>query len=85
MNEVKAALTDVEISLMRWLLPDKGQYGECYGETLNKLIARKYAEVKWGREHQTGFIAQGDGIKYQAVMLTQAGIDALKELDNAAG
>lgn len=41
-----------ELMLLNWLLADDGQYGECEGRTLDKLMARGY--VEWKRQDSRG-------------------------------
>lgn len=73
-------LSSAAQGLLEWIGgPGAAQYGECNGPTLDYLIAKGLAEVKNGREHQTEFIVQGDGIMYQAVVLTDAGRRLLAE------
>jgi hypothetical protein len=72
-------MTDTEYFLLSWLgQSDFVQYGECYGITLDALIAQGYAQVHGAGEHQEGFIAKGAGEMYRAVSLTEAGIHALR-------
>lgn len=66
-------LADGERDLLEWLLPENGQYGECHGKTLDAVIAKGFAEILSGREHQTPFIAKGDSLMYRAVAITDAG------------
>lgn len=76
-----ADLTPNEGHLLMWLSEATySQYGECYGPALDALIAKGLAEVHEGREHQSGFIAQGDGPMYRAVSVTKAGWAALEAL-----
>lgn len=73
------ALSRDERRLLQWLSEETfNQYGECHGAALDSLIARGFAEIHEGREHQSGFIAQGDGPMYRAVSLTDAGIAAVR-------
>jgi hypothetical protein len=70
----------IEVELLKWIHEGgKAQYGECQGSLLNSLIEKGEAEILHGREHQSGFIAQGDDIEYQAVVLTDKGRARLKE------
>lgn len=66
-------LASGEHDLLEWLVPENGQYGECYGKTLDALLAKGFAQVLDGREHQSGFIAKGNDIMYRAVAITDAG------------
>ena len=69
-----------EMSLLEWLgQEDYSQYGECHGEALNSLVAKGFAKVHEGQEHQRGFIASGVGPMYRAVSLTDAGQKALTD------
>ena len=71
-----------EHDLLRWLAQeDLSQYGECYGKTLDALIEKGFAQILDGREHQSGFIAKGDGLMYRAVTVTDAGREALSAGD----
>jgi hypothetical protein len=70
-------LTDSERDLLRWLgEAEFGQYGECYGASLDRLIELGLAQLHAPGEHQN-FIANDwagtKGINYQAVSLTEAG------------
>lgn len=68
-----------EVDLLKWIAEEgKAQYGECYGETLGRLIAKGEVEVLEGIEHQSGFIARGSGEMYRAVVLTEAGRERLR-------
>ena len=72
------ALTPAERDLLEWLgREDFSQYGECYGPTLDSLIAKGLVELSRPGEHQSGFIAQDPhGTKsrmYLAVSLTESG------------
>lgn len=69
-----------ERQLLEWLGQDEfSQYGECHGKALDALIAKGLAQTHLPREHQSGFIAQGDSKMYIAVSLTEAGRKALAE------
>jgi len=70
-------MTAAERNLLEWLSKGDGQYGECHGKTLDALLARGFAEIKEGAEHQGGFIAKGASKMYQAVAITEAGCAAL--------
>lgn len=74
------ALNVNERQLLQWLSEEDGQYGECYGGTLDSLIANGFAVV--GGE-ETGlnnsFIAKGRDIMYRAVSITDSGRAALKD------
>lgn len=63
-------LSKDERGLLEWL-QDGGQYGECKGKSLDRLIELGLAEITAPRDGQ--FIAQGPGLDYQAVTLTEAG------------
>lgn len=68
-------LTNDERDLLSWLgKTDVSQYGECYGQSLDSLIAKGLAQVH-GEESETNnpFIAKGRGIMYRAVSLTDEG------------
>lgn len=69
-----------EADLIEWLsCEDFSQYGECYGKTLDSLIANGLAQVHGPGEHQV-FIARGPGQMYRAVSLTEAGWEMAKKL-----
>jgi hypothetical protein len=69
-----------ELLLLKWLSKeDFSQYGECYGATLDALVEKGLAVVHEGRDHQSGFIAQGDGLMYRAVSLTAAGRERIRQ------
>lgn len=73
-EEVEAALSQEDMVLLKWLgEEDYCQYGECHGSHLDRLVNNGLAKIHEGRDHQTGFIAKGDGPMYQAVSLTEAG------------
>lgn len=73
------SLSTAELQLLKWLGKEEfSQYGECYGKTLDALIAKGLAEVHEPGSHQSNFIAQGAGKMYRAVSLTEAGRAALK-------
>ena len=75
---IAVELTKDELWLLEWLGgEDYSQYGECYGQTLDSLVAKGLVQVHEGREHQSQFLAKGDGPMYRAVSLTQAGITRL--------
>ncbi|WP_065755252.1 hypothetical protein [Bradyrhizobium paxllaeri] len=71
-------LTSNEHLLLTWLAEGDCQYGECYGPSLDTLIAKGYAVVG-GEEtgFENGFIAKGRDIMYRAVKITDAGRNAL--------
>jgi len=76
-------MTDAELGLLDWLSKEEfSQYGECHGETLDKLIANGLAQVCEPGAGQGGFIAKdhtgAKGMMYRAVTLTDAGRAALK-------
>lgn len=74
-----------EHDLLMWLArEDFSQYGECHGKTLDSLIDKGLAQVLQGREHQHGFIAKGDGPMYRAVVVTDAGREALVSAGNTS-
>jgi hypothetical protein len=54
------------------------QYGECYGPSLDSLIAKGYAVVD---DEESGlnnsFIAKGRDLMYRTVTITDAGRNAL--------
>lgn len=67
-------LTPSERLMLVWIGDDEyAQYGECYGKTLDELIAKKLVQVHTERELQSGFIAKGDALMYMAVSLTLTG------------
>jgi hypothetical protein len=69
-----------ERDLLAWLGEEEfSQYGECYGPTLDALIAKGLAKVNNGKEYQNGFIAKGNGPMYQAVSLTDVGRKTLNQ------
>lgn len=71
--------------LLRWLGEnDFSQYGECYGKSLDALVALGLAQIHDGDEHQSSFIAKGRGGMYRAVFLTDAGRGALKQVADVA-
>lgn len=79
MAGIDIELSGAERELLKWLAQeDFSQYGECYGNTLDAVIAKGLAQLHHGREFQSGFIAKGNSKMYQAVSLTAAGRDALK-------
>jgi hypothetical protein len=70
-------LTDSERDLLQWLgQAEFGQYGECHGAALDRLLVLELAQLHPPGEHQN-FIAndwQGNkSIEYQAVSLTETG------------
>jgi hypothetical protein len=84
-------LNDSELGLLKCLgESETSQYGECYGMTLDALVAKGLADIMGeGTETQNAFIAKGRGIMYRAVRLTDAGREALMKpsilsLDSAA-
>jgi len=74
-----------ERSLLQWLAEGTNgdglsQYGECYGASLDSLIAKGLAQLEGVEtERINPFIARGDGIMYRAVSLTEAGIKCAQE------
>lgn len=68
-------LTDDERVLLHWLAEEEtNQYGECYGATLDALMARGLAALLGEHtETQNNFIAKGRGLMYRAVRITEAG------------
>jgi hypothetical protein len=73
-------LTEDHWDLLRWLSESEySQYGECYGRALNEVIGAGLVQIHPAREHQEGFIAQGDGPMYRAVSLTEKGRKLLEE------
>jgi hypothetical protein len=70
-----AELQADERSLLMWLgESDLSQYGECYGQALDRLAAAGLAEVLGPEtEMSNPFIAKGHGIMYRAVRLTDSG------------
>jgi hypothetical protein len=79
-------MTKEERYLLEWLSKEDGQYGECYGKTLDALIENGFAVV--GGEDtglNNGFIAKGRDIMYRAVSITDAGRAALTRPDGGAG
>jgi len=80
-NQCQPGTSDLasnERVLLEWLRKDDGQYGECYGGTLDGLIAKGLVKVH-GEESglNNGFIAKGTSIMYRAVSITDAGRAAL--------
>lgn len=74
-----ASLTESQRRLLKWLSEeDYSQYGECHGSDLDALVAAGLAQVHGPGEHQR-FIANGPGLMYRAVSLTEAGIKASKQ------
>ena len=72
-------LTLEERDLLEWLSrEDFSQYGECHSKALDSLIAKGLAQIHGPGEHQQ-FIANGTGMMYRAVSLTDAGWQALKK------
>lgn len=70
-------LSENERRLLDWLGREEySQFGECYGDNLDTLIARGLAQVHGPGEHQS-FIAKGTSQMYRAVSLTPAGRAAL--------
>ena len=68
-------LTKSERFLFDWLTEeDFSQYGECYGKDLDSLIAKGLVQIHGPGEHQSGFIAKGQGLMFSAVSLTEAGV-----------
>jgi len=71
-------LTTSERVLLEWLSKDDGQYGECYGKSLDGLIQKGLAVVQGAESGMNnGFIAKGTNIMYRAVSITDAGRAAL--------
>ena len=78
-----AHLTTKELDLLHWLHAEEfSQYGECYGGTLDSLIAKGLVQVHEPGEHQVTFIAQDRNgtrsLMYRAVSLTEAGLKLLE-------
>lgn len=71
-------LTQTERFLLEWLAKDDGQYGECHGPTLDRLVAAGLAKVN-GEESglRNGFIAKGTSLMYRPVSITDAGLAML--------
>lgn len=77
-SQPDSALASNEIALLEWLRKDDGQYGECYGATLDGLIAKGFVKVQGEESGPTNsFIAKGTSIMYRAVSITDAGRTAL--------
>jgi len=73
------AMTSNERFLLQWLSQEDGQYGECYGPSLDALV--RYGFAKIGDEESgtdNNFIAKGRSIMYRAVSITDAGRAALQ-------
>lgn len=72
-------MTANEKFLLEWLSQEDGQYGECYGPSLDALVAKGFAKVG-GEETGTNnsFIAKGRDIMYRAVSITETGRAALQ-------
>lgn len=78
-DRARPELTADECDLLEWLAgEDYSQYGECYGATLDSLVAKGLAQVHGPGEHQV-FIANGTGQMYRAVSLTAAGVAAIRK------
>jgi hypothetical protein len=83
-------LTPDELHLLQWLgESDFSHYGECYGRSLDRLVALGLAQIHGPGEHQVFIarptptqIAQGEDQMYRAVSLTRAGE---QELDHRLG
>lgn len=74
-------LSDEEKLMLRWLADSEySQYGECFGSALDMLIVNGLVQGHSGREFQKEFIVQGDDAMHQAVSLTAAGRELVKEL-----
>lgn len=72
-------LSRSERDLLHWLSQeDFSQYGECHGVTLDALISKGLAQIHPNSGRNNTFIAKGDSIMYQAVSLTEAGMDCAK-------
>ena len=84
MTQRDTELTPVERDLLEWLgREDFSQYGECYGNALNVLVAKGLAHVYAPGEHQNFIANDPAGVKgdmYRAVSLTDAGRALLREL-----
>lgn len=76
---MNALLTGDQRALLDWIaVSGSGQYGECYGKTLDDLMNRGYVALMGDEtEMLNSFIAKGRGIMYRAVCLTDAGRAAL--------
>lgn len=79
-------VTSKELDVLHWLQAEEfSQYGECYGGTLDGLIAKGLAQIHGPGEHQETFIAKDDtatkqkDLMYRAVSLTEAGRKFLEE------
>jgi len=71
-------ITQSERFVLEWLgRTEFSQYGECGGAALDSLVAKSLAQIHGPGEHQSGFIARGEGLDYRAVSLTPAGREAL--------
>lgn len=76
-------LSAEEMGLLRWLgegtQDGLSQYGECYGDNLDSLLAKGLAQIHGEEtEMDNPFIAKGHGIMYRAVSLTDAGRELLE-------
>jgi hypothetical protein len=73
-------LSATERDLLQWLSEsDLSQYGECHGDDLDSLVAKGLAQIHGEEtEMDNPFIAQGHGIMYRAVSLTDAGRELLR-------
>jgi hypothetical protein len=75
-------LTADERSLLDWLAESESgvsQYGECYGESLDSLVAKGLAQIHGPESgHHKAFIAHGDDLMFRAVSLTDAGLEAYR-------
>jgi len=78
------SLTDAERDLLDWLSrEDFSQYGECYGKSLDRLIAEGLAQVHKPGEHQCFIANDFAGVKgdmYRAVSLTEKGFELARLL-----
>lgn len=76
-------MTEEQRKLLEWLAEEKySQFGECHGRNLDYLVSNGYAVVHDEGEHQDGFAAQGAGMMYRAVSVTEAGRRYLKQWDD---
>lgn len=75
----KTTLTDDQRDLLTWLSESElSQYGECYGASLDALVAMGLAEVLGPEtERNNPFIAKGRGMMFRAVRLTDRGREAV--------
>jgi hypothetical protein len=85
MSDISALpiLTAAEWDLLQWLGQEEfSQYGECYGDHLDSLIAKGLAQRHPNTGRDNSFIAKGNGKMYDKVSLTEPGRAALEARKN---